>query len=204
LIMLLAQLDISFEPAFVFPGEAFRVHTRAQANVSSPDLRFIRRGDVWQGVGPMENAEIYATIGPEGAFTDAVMEVLPVAKNKPIANVGGLEVVPMQGDLYGAILAGKRFASLVSFSLAPRSAPERDRPFEVDYVYVGTDSVTLAGNAGGLLRASVHIEPGRLTFNGVPLFEFTGTISLLGDRREISSSPGGRIFLSIVIPNSVP
>ena len=204
MIAILAALSISFEPAFVFPGESFRVVTSAPAEVSSSNLRLTKRNDAWHGIAPQQPVDIYATIGPEGAYTDAATKLLPVAKGRPIAKIGGMEIVPMYGDEYAAILNGKRFPSLVSFSLAPRSAPERERPFRVDYVYVGKNHVTLSGEAGGLLRATVRIEPGRLTLNGISLFDFTGTMTLLGTEREIDSAAGGKLYFSVVIPDSAP
>jgi hypothetical protein len=167
-------------------------------------LRLTKRDQGWHGIAPQQPVDIYATIGPEGAYTDAATKLLPVAKGKPIAKVGGMEIVPMYGDVYAAILNGKRFPSLVSFNLAPRSAPERERPFRVDYVYVGKDHVTLSGYAGGLLRATVRIESGRLTMNGISLFDFTGTMSLLGTEKVIELAAGGKLHISVVIPDSAP
>jgi hypothetical protein len=204
LIAILAALSISFEPAFVFPGEPFRVMTSAPAEVSSPGLRLAHRNGNWHGIAPRQPIDIYATIGPEGAYTDAAKKLLPVAKGGPIAKIGGMEIVPMHGDEYAAILNGKRFPALVTFNLAPRSAPERERPFRVDYAYVGKNHVTLSGDVGGLLRATVRIEPGRLTLNGISLFDFTGTMSLLGTERAIDLAAGGKLFFSIVIPDSAP
>ena len=204
MIAILAALSISFEPAFVFPGEPFRVVTSAPAEVSSTSLRLTKRNDAWYGIAPQQPVDIYATIGPEGAYTDAATKSLPIAKGRPITKIGGMEIVPMHGDEYAAILNGKRFPSIVSFSLAPRSAPERERPFRVDYVYVGKDYLTLSGEAGGLLRATVQLEPGRLTLNGISIFDFTGTMTLLGTERVIDLAAGGKLFFSVVIPDSVP
>ena len=204
MIALLAVLEISFEPAFVFPGERFTVVTSAPATVSSAMVSLNAHGDVWHGIGPRAPAEIYATIGPADAYTDAAMKVLPVAAGPPIGNIGGLQIVPMPAGVYGAILGKKRFPSLVNFSLAPRSAPERERPFEIDYVYIGENTATLSGDAGGLVRASVHITPGKVVVTCAARFHVTGRIYILGEGFQIASLPSTKTRFEVVIPGSAP
>ena len=193
---------MSFEPAFAFPGERFAVITSQPASVTSRKLSLKASGDRWIGDAPNEPVEIFATIGPADAYTDAAMKVLPVAKGSPIAKIGGLQIVPMHGDIYGAVLGRNRFPSIIRFKLAPRSAPERERPFRIDYVYVGTDTATLSGDAGGLVRASAHLTPNSVVLTCVALFDVRGNIDILGNRFTIASSPGEKTRFEVSIPNS--
>lgn len=202
MIAILAALDISFEPAFAFPGERFAVITSEPASVTSQKLSFKASGDRWIGVAPNEPIEIFATIGPPDAYTDAAMKVLPVAKGLPIASIGDLQIVPMHGDIYGAVLGRKRFPSIIRFNLAPRSAPERERPFRIDYVYVGNDAATLSGDAGGLLRASAHFTVGGVVLTCVALFDVKGSVDVFGSRITFALPTGDKTRFEVAIPNS--
>lgn len=199
---MLAALEISFDPAFAFPGERFAVITSQPATVTSHMLPFRASRDRWIGVAPPGPIEIFATVGPPDAYTDAAMKVLPVAKGSAIAKIGDLQIVPMHGEIYGAVLGRKRFPSIVSFSLAPRSAPERERPFRIDYVYVGNNTATLSGDAGGLVRASAHVTGGGVVLTCVALFDVAGSVEIFGGRINFALSAGDKTRFEVTIPDS--
>jgi hypothetical protein len=204
LIAFLPQIEVSFEPAFAFPGERFAVVTSVPANVSAKDVVFAKSGNKWIGKAPSKPCEVWATIGEEGAYTDASMRVLPIAASNPIGRIGSIELVPMQGGAYGAILGKQRFPSLVSFTLAPRSAPMRERLFAIDYVYVGGGHATLSGEAGGLVRAVANIYPSRIEVTCLSLFDLKGTVNIAGQQFSIDAKPGERTTFKKAIPSFAP
>lgn len=202
--MIGSALDMTFVPAFVFPGQHFAVHTSQPAQVSADGIMFVKRQDSWAARAPAKPVDIWATIGQEGAYTDVAKRTLPVASGNRIGRIGNMDIVPMHGGAYGAIIAGKRFSSIVTFDLAPRSAPMRPRPFNIDYAYVSAAKATLSGLAGGIIRASAQIEHGRITLTYVPLFEVTGAINLLGTRIDITGEPGIQQTIVAPIPGFAP
>jgi hypothetical protein len=52
LIAFLLQIDISFQPAFAFPGESVAVTTNVPADVSAEGVRMTKSGAGWQLVAP--------------------------------------------------------------------------------------------------------------------------------------------------------
>jgi hypothetical protein len=204
LIAFLLQIDISFQPAFAFPGESVAVTTNVPADVSAEGVRMTKSGAGWQLVAPDKPTEIWATIGPKDAYTDASMRVLPIAVSQPIGKIGNILLVPMHGGAYGAAIGNQRFPSLVSFELAPRSAPNRPRSFVIDYAYVGSHHATLSGEAGGLVRAVANIYPSRIELTCISLFDLKGTVNIAGQQFSIDAKPGERTTFEKVIPSFAP
>lgn len=189
-MMLFAQLAISFEPAFAYPGERFAVVAPAQAMVSADGISFVQSGGRWLGVAPSAPTTIFATLGQAGQFSDATSKTFPIATSQHY-RVGKMEVVLLQGGAYAAVFDGKRYADLVAFDLAARSAPQRGRDFRVDYVYAGPGRLSLSGTAGGVLRAVVTVTPGNVEITYATLFDLSGSIQVLGQEFTVpQSSPG--------------
>jgi hypothetical protein len=185
--LIFAQIDLRFEPAFAYPGERFTVVTDARARVSADGLAFSGGNGTWVARAPQEPVEIWSTIGADGSVEAAKSKALPVASGAPTA-IGSLLVVPLHGDSYAAILNGRRFAELISFELAPRSAPMRERRFNIDYRYFGGTSATLLGDAGGLMRIAVRVANEEIRVDYLTLFDLNGTMRILGKEFAISQS----------------
>ena len=193
---LLIALTLVFEPAFVFPGETFAVKTAQDAFVTSDDVRFTKSDRSWVGVAPTQPAEVWATIGPPGAYTDATVRTLPVASGPPMT-VGDLSIVPLHRGAYGAILGGKRFADFALFELAARGAPLRKREFRVTSIYRSPNRITLYGDAGGVLQLVITAVPEKVQIAYTALFDVRGSMTVLGTPLHIPQSSPGTISYEI-------
>ncbi|MDQ2986268.1 MAG: hypothetical protein M3R13_06040 [Armatimonadota bacterium] len=188
------QVDLVFEPAFAFPGEKFVVVAPSGAEVSSDDVPLKRLGNKWTGIAPIEPPAIWVTLGPAEAVVDAARKILPIASG-PLITLRDTEfsIVALRGSAYGAILRGKRFADLIAFDLAPRSAPLRHREFRVDYVYSSPERITISGMPGGLLRATVTVSSTGIDVDYSTLFDLSGTLRILDKEFTIPQQPPASI-----------
>lgn len=190
MIGLLTHVELSVNPPFAFPGERFFVSASAGAEVSSNDVDLKRREGGWAGVAPAVPPEIWAILGPPEAPSDAAKIALPIAQGLTMTLQGiDFTVVALYGGGYGAILRGKRFADLVAFDLAPRSAPLRRRQFNPDYVYSSPNRITISGVPGGLLRATVTITPSGMSVEYSTLFDLSGSLLILDTEFAIVQMP---------------
>ncbi len=131
-----------------------------------------------------------ATIGQPGAFTDATKRVLPIGTNKKYT-FGEITVVLLQGGTYAAILKGRRYADLFVFDVTARSSPQRARAFTADYVYAGTNQLTLSGEAGGVIRAAVTLARDGIDVYYLTLFDVGGKLRILDHEFDIPRSKPG-------------
>ncbi|HET6644240.1 MAG TPA: hypothetical protein VFG65_01950 [Fimbriimonadales bacterium] len=189
-LLLAAQLGgLSIEPQFSLPGERFEIRGLGAAEISRPDgMEIIRRGGKVYGVAKGPGASFWATLGPEGAFADAVHFYPPVASG-PAIDVGDLAIFPV-GDNYGLIArdrgSERRWAKIVALDIAVRSGPRHERPFKPDYVYTGSDSVTFVGSPDKVARLSIRVDASGAHVELVALYDLGGTITILGAAHEIN------------------
>jgi hypothetical protein len=183
---MIPQLEIQFEPAFVYPSERYEVIVPVGVEVEASDGSVRKSRGKWFGTASGRPVEIWAKMSEDGRLVDVTKKSLKIAARRP-RSLGdtAFAIVELNGGSYGAILEGKRFADLISFDLAPRSAPSRLRPYEVDYVYLGPDRFTLSGMPDGLMRTTITATKLGIEVEYSGLFSLKGTVRILGTPFQI-------------------
>ena len=180
--------DLHIEPAFVFPGESFKIIAPSNATLEIDGIKLRRNGSDWIGRASDKTAEVWAKIVQNGELLDVTKTQLPVASGRTYPlRTADFELVEIPSSKYAAILNGKRFAELVSFMLAPRSAPIRHRPIDFDYVYFGNDRITLSGKPDGLIRTIIEITSQGIELSYSSLFDLSGTVTILDKQFEFKN-----------------
>ncbi len=208
-------LQVSFSPPLVFAGEPFQINAPAGVEINAiTNLR--KQGGFWAAQRP-QATEIWSLERGGNDLRDAAKIQVPISlvprwQSWPIASGarGGawfligkernLALVPVSGG-YGLCASSgglqRRWGNVLQLNIAVRSGPRHERAITADYVYAGKDHITLMARPDRVARLVMSINKNAVEVAVLAEYQMIGTISLLGDTKQISLSRGEKTSLSV-------
>lgn len=226
-LSLMSYLQVTFEPAFVFPGERFTFHLGNQTQGSEVFFRFtgLENVKVWQEDGQILGvvkssapARFWIWIAENHSLLDGMEVQVPVALCSapfapPVHSSHGpwivdrerrqVALVPLQEN-YGLWILTEhknlRLAPLSGCFIGARHGPVRERKIHWEYLYAGKNHITLLADVAGVARLAIVIQPARVLATLTALYDVRGEWWLLGRKYEIRLSSAETFKAEVELP----